>query len=314
MHERFVGRSGLAVSRIGLGTASWGRDTDQHEAAELFRLFVDAGGTLLDTAASYSAGDSESLLGSLVADVRRDDVVLVSKAGSGAGARRPGTSRAAMLDSLDASLARLGTDHLDVWLVQGWDPRVPVDETLGALEHAVTTGRTRYVGVSNYTGWQTAYAHTRQAMRDLGAPVVAAEVEYSLLARQPEREVLPAAADLGFGVLAWSALGRGVLTGKYRYGMPADSRAASDHLAGFVEPYLDEPARQVVEAVCRAADGLQLTPLEVALAWVRDRPGVASALIGPRTAAQLKAALAVEEVTLPVEIVEALDDVSVEWI
>ncbi|KAA1419913.1 aldo/keto reductase [Mumia zhuanghuii] len=314
MQERFVGHSGLAVSRIGLGTASWGRDTDEHEAAELFRLFVDAGGTLIDTAASYAAGASESVLGALVSEVRRDEVVLVSKAGSSAGSRRPGTSRAAMLDGLDASLARLGTDHLDLWLVQGWEPRVPVDETLDALEHAVATGRTRYVGVANYTGWQTAYAHTRQELRDCAAPIVATEVEYSLLARHAEREVLPAAVDLGFGVLAWSALGRGVLTGKYRYGIPSDSRAASDHLAGFVDPYLDESARQVVEAVCRAADGLQLTPLEVALAWVRDRRGVASALIGPRTAAQLKAALSVEEVSLPVEIADALDDVSVESI
>ncbi|WP_167002823.1 aldo/keto reductase [Mumia sp. ZJ430] len=312
MQERFVGRSGLSVSRVGLGTASWGRDTDEHEAADILKTYLGAGGTLIDTAASYGAGASEELIGALVADLRRDDVVMVSKAGSVVPHGRPGTSRGAMLATLDDSLARLRTDHLDLWLVQGWDPRVPVDETLAALEHAVTTGRTRYVGVSNYTGWQTAYAHTRQAMRDLGAPVVATEVEYSLLARQPERDVVPAAEELGFGVLAWSALGRGVLTGKYRYGIPADSRAASDHLSGFVEPYLDPDSRQVVEAVCRAAEGLQLSPIEVALAWVRDRPGVASALIGPRTAAQLKAALSVEEVVLPTEIAEALDDVSAE--
>lgn len=312
MQERFVGRSGLSVSRVGLGTASWGRETDEHEAADILRTFLDAGGTLIDTAASYGAGASESLLGTLLADVARQDVVLVSKAGSSVPHGRPGTSRGAMLATLDQTLARLGTDHLDLWLVQGWDPRVPVDETLGALEHAVATGRTRYVGVSNYTGWQTAYAVARQASRDLAAPVVATEVEYSLLARQPEREVVPAAEALGFGVLAWSALGRGVLTGKYRYGIPANSRAASDHLTGFVDPYLDEDARLVVEAVCRAAEGLQLTPLEVALAWVRDRPSVASALIGPRTAAQLKAALSAEEVTLPGEIADALDDVSAE--
>ncbi|MGH1563098.1 aldo/keto reductase [Mumia sp. DW29H23] len=314
MHERFVGRSGLAVSRLGLGTASWGRDTDEHEAADLFRLFLEAGGTLLDTAASYGAGASEALIGRLLADVRRDDVVLVSKAGTSGPSGRAGTSRSAMLSTLDTSLARLGTDHLDLWLVQGWDPRVPVDETLSALDHAVATGRTRYAGIANYTGWQTAYAHTRQALLPSAAPIVATEVEYSLLARQVEREVVPAAETLGVGLLAWSSLGRGVLTGKYRYGIPSDSRAASDHLAGFVEPYLDAPSRQVVEAVCRAAEGLQLTPLEVALAWVRDRPGVASALIGPRTAAQLKAALSVEQVTLPVEITEALEDVSIETV
>ncbi|MBW9205112.1 aldo/keto reductase [Mumia sp. zg.B17] len=314
MQERFVGGSGLAVSRLGLGTASWGRDTDEHEAADILRLFLEAGGTLIDTAASYGAGASETLLGELLGEVRRDDVVLVSKAGSSIAPGRCGTSRGAMLSALDHSLARLHVDHLDLWLVQGWDPRVPPEETLSALDHAVATGRTRYVGVANYTGWQTAYAHTRQALREASAPIVATEVEYSLLARQAEREVVPASVALGVGLLAWSPLGRGVLTGKYRFGIPADSRAASDHLSGFVEPYLDAGCRQVVEAVCRAAEGLQLAPLEVALAWVRDRPAVASALVGPRTAAQLKAALSVEEVSLPDEIVEALEDVSIETV
>ena len=141
-------------------------------------------------------------------------------------------------------------------------------------------------------------------------PIASTQVEYSLLNRAVEAEVLPAAVACGLGVLPWSPLGRGVLTGKYRTGIPGDSRAASSNFSGFVEPYLAEGPRRIVEAVARAADGLGLSPLDVALAWVRDRPGVTAPIIGPRTAAQLRGALAAEDVSLPMEIATALDDVS----
>jgi aryl-alcohol dehydrogenase-like predicted oxidoreductase len=187
---------------------------------------------------------------------------------------------------------------------------VPLEETLGALDYAVATGRTRYAGISNYGGWQTGYAVAHQRSAAGRAPVTSTQVEYSLLQRGAEREVLPAAAALGLGVLAWSPLGRGVLTGKYRSGTPADSRGASPHFADFVEAYLDLPSRQVVEAVSTAADGLGVQPLEVALAWVRDAPGVTSALVGARTAAQLRGVLSGDDLTLPDEIRLALDEVS----
>src|SRR4030095_5302431 len=173
----------------------------------------------------------------------------------------------------------------------GYDPQTPVEETLAALDHAVTTGRVRYVGVSNFAGWQTARAAAWQSAYPGRAPIVAAQMEYSLLERGIERELVPAAAALGIGVLPWSPLGRGVLTGKYRDGTPSDSRAASSHFSNFVGAYLGERSRQVVEAVARAADGLGWTPLEVALVWVRDRPGVTAPIIGARTAAQLRGAL-----------------------
>jgi aryl-alcohol dehydrogenase-like predicted oxidoreductase len=140
--------------------------------------------------------------------------------------------------------------------------------------------------------------------------VASNQVEYSLLNRTCESELLPAAVSMGFGVLAWAPLGRGVLTGKYRTGTPADSRAASPHFADYVGAYLDEHGQRVVEAVARAADGLQWSPLEVALAWVCDRPGVTAAIVGARTAAQLRSSLTVEECRLPDEIRAALDDVS----
>ena len=308
MEERRLGRTGLRVSTLGLGTLTWARDTDEHEAGEQLRAFVDAGGTLLDTAAHYADGDAERLVGELLrTTVSRDDVVLVTKAGVRATARGNvvDASRGALLRGLDASLARLGTDHVDLWLVQAPDPGTPLAETVDALRLAVSSGRARYVGLSNHAGWQTARAATLLEPTGLAA----VEVEYSLLQRGVEREVVPAAAELGVGLLAWSPLGRGVLTGKYRRTIPADSRAASAHLAGFVEPYLGSDAAAVVEALVTAAAGLERAPLEVALGWVLGRPQVASAVVGARTAAQLRAALSAD-LDVPASIRDALDEVS----
>ncbi|QWC85023.1 aldo/keto reductase [Nocardioidaceae bacterium] len=314
MQQRHVGASGLRVSRLGLGTMTWGRDTDEHEAREQLRDFTAAGGTLVDTAAGYGDGASEELLGSLIGDVvARDDVVVATKAGLGRrrGVREVDLSRGGLLRALDGSLRRLGVDSVDLWQLHTWSDDVPLAETLSALETAVSTGRAAYVGVSNYNGWQTARAATLCELRDASPTLVAAQVEYSLLSRGIEHEVLPAADSLGMGALVWSPLGRGVLTGKYRTGTPADSRGGSDHFAGFVAPYLGAGARGVVEAVSKAADGLEWTPLEVALCWVRDRPGVTAPLVGARTAAQLRGALATEELSLPPALASALDDVSV---
>lgn len=308
MEERLLGGTGLRVSALGLGTLTWGRDTDEHEAATQLQAFVDAGGTLLDTAGSYADGGAEEVIGALLGSVvARDNVVLCTK--SGVRQTPDGgvvdASRRSLLSGLDASLRRLGTDHVDIWLVQSPDPGTPLEESVAALRYALDTGRTRYVGLSNHAGWQTARAAT---LLEPSHALAAVEVEYSLLQRGVEREVIPAADELGVGVLAWSPLGRGVLTGKYRRKVPADSRAASAHLAGFVEPYLGAAAAPVVEAVCTAAEGLGRSPLEVALAWVLGR-GVTSAVIGARTVAQLRAALDVET-ELPTEILQALDEVS----
>jgi aryl-alcohol dehydrogenase-like predicted oxidoreductase len=314
MQQRSLGGTGLRVSRLGLGTMTWGRDTDEHEARDQLVAFVEAGGTLVDTAAAYAEGRSEQLLGSLFGDVvHRDEVVLATKAAISAreGRTHVDASRGALLRDLDASLRRLGVDHVDLWQVHTWDPRTPLEETLSALDLAVTSGRTAYVGISNYSGWQTAQAATWQAALPGRVRLASTQVEYSLVNRLVEHEVLPAAAAMGLGVLPWSPLGRGVLTGKYRTGTPADSRAATSQFARFVQPYLDdERTVAVVEAVCRAAEGLDLSPVQVALAWVRDRPGVTSPIVGARTAAQLRTALSVEDLTLPPEIVAALDDVS----
>ena len=313
MQQRFLGRTGLKVSRLGLGTLTWGRDTDEHEARDQLVAFTEAGGTLIDTAAGYGDGASEELIGSLIGDVvARDDVVIATKAGisRARGSRETNTSRGFLISTLDASLKRLGVDHVDLWQVHTWVDDIPLEETLTALDFAVTTGRASYVGVSNYTGWQSAQAATWQRAAPGRAVLASNQVEYSLLNRAVETEVLPAAGAMGMGVLPWSPLGRGVLTGKYRTGTPADSRAASPHFSNFVGAYLTERNARIVEAVARAADGLSWSPLEVALTWVRDRPGVTAPIVGARTAAQLRGSLTVEECELPEEIIGALDDVS----
>ncbi len=313
MQTRRLGASGLRVSSVALGTMTWGRDTDEHEAAEQLKVFLDAGGTLLDTAATYSGGMAEEVIGGLLGTVaERDELLLCSKAGVRDG--RVDASRGALLDGLDATLKRLGTDHLDVWLVQAPDPGTPLEETVSALRHAVDTGRTRYVGLANHPAWQTARAATLlevgTGLPGLSPGLAAVQMEYSLLQRGIERELLPGARALGAGVLAWSPLGRGVLSGKYRRSVPADSRAASPHLRGFVEPYLTDGSRSVVEAVVTAADGLGRAPVEVALAWVRDTPGVSSAVVGARTPAQLRGSLAAVDLELPEQIRDALDEIT----
>jgi aryl-alcohol dehydrogenase-like predicted oxidoreductase len=316
MEHRYVGRAGLRVSRLGLGTMTWGRDTDEHEAAEQLRDFLDAGGSLVDVGTAYGAGACEEVLGKLLGPVAaRDELVICAKAAVPVYRSGPDVSRRSLLSALDATLTRLGVDHVDLWTAPGWSSRIPLEETRSALAVAVESGRARYAAMANLAGWQAALAVSAagapgtSGRADPGAPV-AVQVEYSLLQRDPEREVVPAAQHLGLGLIAWSPLGRGVLTGKYRTGTPADSRAASTHLAPFVEPYLDRGSRRIVDAVVTAADGLGCAPLEVALAWVRDRPGVSSVLVGARTAAQLRGSLAGEDVTLPTEIRAALDEVS----
>ena len=313
MELRQVGDSGINVSRIGLGTMTWGRDTDEHESAEQLRIYLEAGGNFIDTAAVYGDGDSERVIGGLIgAMANRDEVVIASKAGISfkSGERRVDNSRNGLLADLDKSLLRLGIEHLDIWQVHTWDEKAPLEETLSALDIAVSSGRVRYVGISNFSGWQTARASTLQNPLFGRTPISSTQNEYSLLNRRVEREVLPAARSLGLGFFAWSPLGRGVLTGKYRAGMPSDSRGASPHFASFIEPYLNDRSERIVEAVFVAADGLGLSPLEVALSWVRDAEGVTSAIVGARTGAQLRGILTSENVRLPVPVREALDEVS----
>ena len=311
MQTRRLGRSGLTVSRLGLGTLTWGRGVDDDGAREQLSTFVEAGGTLVDTAHSYGDGQAETWLGGFLGTVvPRQDLVIVTKAGLVAGPTGAlvDPSRRALLAGLEESLRRLRTDHVDLWLAHAWCPDVPLEETIGALEYAARSGRARYVGVSNFGGWQVARAFS--LLERAGVPLVADEVELSLVAREAEQEVLPAAAELGFGVLAWAPLGHGVLTGKYRGSMPPQSRATSRHFPGFVQRFLDTRSVALTDALVTAARGLDVPPAHVALAWVRDLPEVGAALVGARTPTQLLTALHSEQLVLPAQIRAALDDIS----
>ena len=313
MELRRAGGTGLDISRLGLGTMTWGRDTDEHEAADQCRAYIEAGGNFIDTAATYGDGDSERVIGGLIGTLfNRDEIVLATKAGISFtnGERNIDVSRHGLIAQLEKSLTRLGTDYIDLWQIQAWDSNIPLEDTLSALDFAYSSGKARYVGISNYSGWQSARAITLQESHSMKAPIATMQNEYSLLNRRVEEEILESASQLGVGFLAWSPLGRGVLSGKYRNGTPSDSRGASPHFAHFIDPYLDERSSRIVDAVCVAAQGLGYSPLEVALSWVRDAPGVTSAIIGARTGAQLRGALTTEQIILPDIVREALNDIS----
>lgn len=313
MEMRRIGKSGLSLSRLGLGTMTWGRDTDTHEAADQCRAYIEAGGNFFDTSPTYGDGDSERVIGGLIGTLfKREDVAIATKAGVSYpdGSRTVNNSRQSLIADLDKSLSRLETDYVDIWQIHLWDPTTPLEDSLSALDYAYSSGKARYVGLSNFSGWQSARAITIQEGNTAKAPIISNQVEYSLLNRSAENEILECARETGTGVLAWAPLGRGVLTGKYRRGIPSDSRGAAPHFVKHVEPYLNDKSARIVEAVCVASEGLGYSPLETALAWVRDTPGISSAIVGARTGAQLRGILKSEEIELPEIVRTALDEIS----
>ena len=311
MQLRRLGKSGLEVSAIGLGTLTWGNETDIHEARDCLRAFLDSGGNLVDTSDKYSDGVAEEILGELLSDEGcRPNMTLMSKTGRRGDQGNTDGSRRHLLRSLDSTLKRLGTDHLDIWVLDGFDERTELAETLQTMQQAVTAGKTRYLAIATDAAWQVTASEFAATHLAPGIGVIACQTEYSLLSRSPENEIIPAAQWLHMGVIALSPLGRGVLTGKYRFGMPADSRGASPKDREWVAPYLEGFSRNVVDAVCTAAEGLGVAPLEVALAWVLGQKGVTSCVVGARTVGQLQAALNTDESLLVEEIRLALSDVS----
>lgn len=264
----------------------------------MLRMFIDAGGTLLDSSPFYGAGRSQEVVAEVLADVPRHDLVLSSSAGVAPDSpvgRRVDCSRRALMRQLDETLRVLDTDHLDLWSVGYWDERTPPSEVIDTLDWAVRTGRARYAGVRDYAGWQLAVTATPR--------VVATQHEYSLLARGIEEELVPAARHLGVGIIAAAPLAQGVLTGRYRDGPASGVRAE-------VHARLGYKAHTVVDALTTAAEGLDISPAVVALAWARDRAGVASTVVGASHRAQLRELLTVSDTALPRAIVKALDDVS----
>ena len=314
MEQRALGRSGLVVSRLALGTMTWGRDTDEDEAAMQLTAFVDAGGSLVDTADVYCDGESERVLGHLLSDVvPRSDVLVATKAvgRTGPGPMGRGASRGHLLAALDASLERLGLDYVDLWQLHAWDEATPIEETLAACDLAVSSGRARYIGD------QQLHRLADRAGRHLAARLARPHARWS--ARRSSTRCCSAASSARSSPprsrSAWACWrgrrsGRGLLTGKYRHSTPTESRGASPQWQGFIDGLRSKKSDRIVEAVITAAEGLGTTPLAVALAWVRDRPGVVAPIVGARTAQQLQASLDSEGVRLPAAIRTALEDVS----
>lgn len=312
VQHRQLGHSGLRVSRLALGTMTWGHGTDTDEAAAQLDAFHEAGGTLVDAGHVSRHGRGEEVLATLLDNVvARDQLTIATHARTDSD-HAPGTatSRTALLDALHASLRRLAVDHIDLWQLPIWDARVPIEETLDTLDTAVTGGKVRYIGVSNHQGWQLATAASMQRAVPGRIPLCSTQHEYSLLERHCEREIVPAAAHHGLALLPWGPLGRGVLSGKYHLDTPPDSRGADPLLAGYVDHHRTDRAARIVQAVNTAAEGLGTTPAVVALAWIRDRPTVAAPVVGARTTEQLKESLISEHIDLPPAIRAALDDVS----
>jgi aryl-alcohol dehydrogenase-like predicted oxidoreductase len=315
---RTLGRSGCAVSNLALGTMTFGAETDEAGAYEQLDVFLDAGGTLVDTADVYGGGESERIIGRWLADrpaELTDRVVLATKGrfdtaddpnGSGLSARH-------LTRALDASLSRLGVDRLDLYQVHAWDPLTPLEETLRTLDGFVRAGKVAYYGLSNFTGWQlTKLVHLAAA---LGVPApVTLQPQYSLIVREIEWEIVPAALDAGLGLLPWSPLGGGYLSGKYRRDQrPSGATRLGDDPGRGMEAWDrrgTERTWQVIDAVQRVAEQRGVSMAEVALAWVTDRPGVAATILGARTTEQLRTNLRAADLHLSAAETAALDEAS----
>jgi len=318
MEYRQLGRSGLRVSRLTLGTMTFGgrgqfRDvgqTDLDGARRHVDMALDAGVNLIDTANVYSDGASEEIVGQAL-DGRRDDVLLATKARfpMGAGPNDAGLSRHHLIEACEASLRRLQTDHIDLYQLHEWDGQTPLEETLAALEHLVQTGKVRYVGCSNYAGWQVMKALSVAALTGLPR-FVSQQVYLSLQERAAEYEIVPSALDQGLGLLIWSPLAGGLLSGKYRRGQPppAGSRRAGE----WDEPpvYDEDRLYDTVDVLVEIAAGHGVSPARVALAWLLARPGVTSLIIGARTDEQLADNLAAAELELSAGEIQRLEEVS----
>jgi len=311
MRYRVLGRSGIRVSELCLGTMNFGGPTDEAEAQRIIGDALEHGVNFIDTADVYTDGRSEEILGRAL-EGRRHQVILATKVAQPVGDKGindRGLSRIHVMRAVEASLRRLRTDHIDLYYTHRVDPRTPWEEVVRTFGDLIRQGKIRHWALSNVRGWHI--AHVCHICRALGEPEpVAVQPYYNLMNRQPEVEVLPAAHAFGLGVVPYSPIARGVLTGKYRGGaIPGDSRGADPGWERSLGRYLRSPSG-VVEAVVRAAEGLGGTPAQVALSWIADRPLVAAAILGSRTATQLAENLEADQLVLPDEIVQALDDVS----
>src|SRR5215211_1136978 len=318
MDYRQLGSSGLRVSALTLGTMTFGGrenfanvgSTGVAGAKRQIDLCLDAGVNLIDTADVYSRGLSEEILGEALAG-KRERVLLATKARMpmGDGPNEAGLSRHHLIRSCEASLRRLGVDHIDLFQVHEWDGATPLEETLDALDHLVRSGKVRYIGCSNYAGWHLMKALGISDRRGLQR-FVSQQIYYSLQARDAEYELVPVSLDQGVGILVWSPLAGGLLSGKYRRGEQGPE--GSRHLTDWNEPPVRNEGQtyDVIEAAVEIAESHDASPAQVALAWLLGRPGVASVVVGARTDEQLADNLGAADLELGAEERARLDELS----
>lgn len=318
MEYRQLGISGLQVSALTLGTMTFGGqgnfakvgDTDLAGAKRQIDMCMDAGVNLIDTADVYSTGGSEEIVGQAL-EGRRDDVLIATKVRMtmGDGPNMEGLSRHHVISGCEASLRRLRTDHIDLYQIHEWDGLTPLEETLGALQYLVDTGKVRYVGVSNYAAWQLMKALGISALDHLPR-FVSQQIYYSLQERSAEYELIPLATDQGLGTLIWSPLAGGLLSGKHRRGQ--DGPAGTRQLAGWDEPpvYDEDKLYDTIDVLVEIADGHSVSAAQVALAWLLGRPTISSVIVGARTDEQLADNLKAAELQLTDEERNRLEQVS----
>ncbi len=319
MEYRTLGQSGCVVSSMALGTMTFGTESDGRVSHQQLDVFFESGGTLIDTADVYSGGVSEEIIGRWLAkqppEIRRE-VVLATKGRfpMGPGSNDVGLSRRHLREALDASLTRLGVDYIDLYQVHAFDPHTPLLETLQFLDDAVRAGKIGYVGLSNYTGWQVQKVVDLAEFRGLARPVTL-QPQYNLLVREIEWEIVPACESTGLGLLPWSPLGGGWLTGKYTQSeRPSGATRLGENPERGVEAYDRRSTQQrtwdVIDAVQAVAEDRGVSMAQVALAWLIDRPTVSSVILGARTVDQLRDNLGAAGLHLSAEETERLDAVS----
>lgn len=319
MKYRTLGNTGMVVSTLGLGTMYFGDLTTEKEAFAILDAYVEAGGNLIDTANVYAGGTAEHIVGRWYSDRPSDiagRVVLATKArfGTGPDVNDVGLSRRHLQRALDSSLKQLNTDNIDLYQLHGWDPVTPVEETLDFLDDAVRAGKISYVGLSNFTGWQLQLMLSTAKALGLQVPVTVQQ-QYSLLSRESEWEVVPAALHNKIGLLPWSPLAGGFLTGKYQRGStPApDTRAGSNNaLYQWVSAEYAASNRNwaTIDEVVRIAKEMGVTPSQVALSWLIARPGVTAPIMGARSLEHLADNLAAANLDLSSESTTALEQIS----
>jgi aryl-alcohol dehydrogenase-like predicted oxidoreductase len=319
MEYRTLGRSGCAVSAFALGTMTFGRETDEAGSREQLDTFVEAGGNLVDTADVYADTESEAIIGRWLASAStqvRDRVVIATKGRfpTDDSPNGQGLSRRHLSLALDASLRRLQVDAIDLYQVHAWDPITPLDETMRFFDDAVSAGKIRYFGLSNFTAWQLQRTVTTADFRGWTLPVTL-QPQYNLLAREIEWEIVPACLSEGLGLLPWSPLGGGWLTGKYdRHQRPTGATRLGENPDVGVEAYGKRSPLQrtwdVIDALDDVAAELEVPMARAALAWVRDRPAVSSVILGARTTEQLGSNLDAAELRLTDKQTLRLDEAS----